>query len=130
MGSEQKIMKLFFKWSSKTGANLDDDADLECLYDLERFVGAHLHKRIETQYRKRGAEERAKKAILKRVDQLSADRQMRNINTTGQRLVFNERWQQHRNDDVECEKEIVCRIHKLQIGQNCKPKKNVNKIQF
>nr|QNN89300.1 late expression factor 2 [Spilarctia obliqua nucleopolyhedrovirus] len=124
--SEHKILQMFYRWSSKFGANLESDADLECLYDLERFVGAHLNGRIDAKKQKKKLAERAEKAAVKRVE-LAADRLAQE--TAADVVVSDDgRWPlltRQQRDDIAREKEIVDRIYMLQLKQErmLKPKK-------
>ncbi|AAC59004.1 unknown [Orgyia pseudotsugata multiple nucleopolyhedrovirus] len=114
--SEQKILKLFYRWSSQTGAALDDEKDLHCLYDLERFVGAHLNKRADDKARKKKC---AEKAALKRVE-IAADRHMLEA-AAAPACADDGRWStlsRAQLDDIAREKEIVDRIHRLQLKQD------------
>lgn len=131
--SEHKILQMFYRWSSKFGANLENDADLECLYDLERFVGAHLNGRIDAKNKKKKFAERAEKAAVKRVE-LAADRLAQEA---AKQYVDDDdgRWPlltRQQRDDIAREKEIVDRIYMLQLKQErvLKPKKGLNKMRF
>ncbi|AJD09303.1 hypothetical protein [Condylorrhiza vestigialis mutiple nucleopolyhedrovirus] len=122
--SIHRILRLFYRWSSKTGANLENQADLECLYDLERFVGAHMNKQIEASCKKKKqAKERAErdeKAALKRVE-LAADRMVMQAKTAPH-CADDGRWStlnQQQLEDIDRNKEIVDRIYKLQLKQDC-----------
>jgi tartrate dehydratase alpha subunit/fumarate hydratase class I-like protein len=123
---EQKILQLFFCWSSKTGANLEDQVELECLYDLERFVGAHLNKQIEAKIKKKkDKEKRLEKSALKRVEMTANHLMIEAANTPpcdddGRWTVLN----QKQKDQIACEKEIVDRIYKLQLKQDYLRKTN------
>ncbi|AAQ91742.1 unknown [Choristoneura fumiferana DEF multiple nucleopolyhedrovirus] len=119
--STNRILRLFYRWSSKTGASLENQADLECLYDLERFVGAHMNKQIETSCKKKKqAEERAESAALKRVE-LAADRMAMQAKAAPY-CADDGRWStlsQQQLEDIDRNKEIVDRIYKLQLKQDC-----------
>nr|ALR70753.1 hypothetical protein AGNV_167 [Anticarsia gemmatalis multiple nucleopolyhedrovirus] len=119
--SINRILRLFYRWSSKMGASLENQADLECLYDLERFVGAHMNKQIEASCKKKKqSEERAEKAALKRVE-LAADRMAMQAKAAPH-CDDDGHWstlsQQHL-EDIDRNKEIVDRIYKLQLKQDC-----------
>lgn len=113
--SEQKILQLFYRWSSRTGATLDDERDLQCLYDLERFVGAHLNHKSDVREKKKKCLE---KAALKRVE-IAADKKM--LETASTPIVTdNGRWSKLSRaqlDEIEREKDIVDRIYRLQLKQ-------------
>lgn len=117
--SAQRILERFFRWSSETGARLDDAADLECLYDLERFVGEHLNKQIEAVAAKRRGAARAELAAVKRLE-MEADRLAASAacvpicEDDGRWLTLS----QQQRDDIANEKEIVDRIYKLQLRQD------------
>ncbi|AAK85567.1 hypothetical protein [Epiphyas postvittana nucleopolyhedrovirus] len=114
--SEQKILKLFYCWSSQTGAGLDNDKDLHCLYDLERFVGAHLNRQADEKAKKKKS---AEKAALKRVE-IAADRHMLEAAATPA-CTDDGRWStlsQAQLDDIAREKDIVDRIYHLQLKQD------------
>ncbi|QBC76123.1 nesp144 [Neophasia sp. alphabaculovirus] len=119
--STNKILRLFYRWSSKTGASLENQADLECLYDLERFVGAHMNKQIEASCKKKKqAEEQAEKATLKRVE-LAADRMAMQAKAAPH-CADDGRWctlSKQQLEDIDRNKEIVDRIYKLQLKQDC-----------
>lgn len=117
--SEHRILNMFYRWSSQTEAALKNDADLECLYDLERFVGAHLNKRIELISKKKRCAERAERAAIKRVE-IAADRLMAETLAIPQG-VDDGRWStlsRQQRKDIEREKEIVERIYMLQLKQD------------
>ncbi|AHD25632.1 hypothetical protein chmu147 [Choristoneura murinana nucleopolyhedrovirus] len=114
--SEQKILKLFYRWSSQTGATLDNENDLHCLYDLERFVGAHLNKRSDAKTKKNKC---AESAALKRVE-IAANRHaleaaaMPSSADDGQWSKLT----QAQLDEIAREKDIINRIYRLQLKQD------------
>ncbi|AGR57186.1 hypothetical protein [Choristoneura rosaceana nucleopolyhedrovirus] len=114
--SEQKILKLFYRWSSQTGAALDDEKDLHCLYDLERFVGAHLNKQYDAKTKKNKCAERA---AVKRVE-IAADRHA--LEAAAVPIsADDDRWSrlsQAQLDEIAREKDIVDRIYRLQLKQD------------
>ncbi|AGR57037.1 hypothetical protein [Choristoneura occidentalis alphabaculovirus] len=114
--SKQKILELFYRWSSQTGAMLDDEKDLHCLYDLERFVGAHLNKRCDAKAKKNKCAERA---ALKRV-QISADRHA--LEAAAAPIDADDgQWSKLTSaqlEEIAREKDIVDRIYQLQLKQD------------
>ncbi|BBU37628.1 hypothetical protein [Choristoneura diversana nucleopolyhedrovirus] len=114
--SKQKILELFYRWSSQTGATLNDENDLHCLYDLERFVGAHLNKRCDAKAKKNKCVERA---VLKRV-QIAADRHA--LEAAAVPISADDgQWSKLTRaqlDEIAREKDIVDRIYQLQLKQD------------
>jgi hypothetical protein len=125
--STNKILRLFYQWSTKTGASLENESDLKCLYDLERFVGAHMNKQIEASCKKK--KQSAEGMALKRVE-LAANRMAMQAEAAPH-CADDGNWSllsQQQLDDIDRNKEIVDRIYKMQLKQDCllgKKNKNV-----